>query len=209
MITKNAPYLNQPVSEWETITKQLVSEHPLDTKELTEAVLESWEEIFRSKIGKKPFQIGIDIQPKPQIMGFFLHELIPLEFSRLYPGVWRPEKSANDKDMIYIPNDYYSLEIKTSSNPNSIFGNRSYAQEGDSKKKTKSGFYLAINFEKFNETNYHPKILKIRFGWLDHTDWLGQTAATGQQARLTRAVEDNKLLQLYPSKIKQASLNIS
>ena len=192
----NSPYQNKKPREWLTITKKLIAKHPLSTKEIKEAVLEAWEEIFRSKIGRKPYHIGKDIFPKPQIMGFFLHELIPLEFKRKYPQKWRREKSVSDKDLIYVRDDTFSIEIKTSSNPQSIFGNRSYAQEAKKDKKSKSGYYLAINFEKFTDKVTKPRILKVRFGWLDHTDWLGQKAATGQQSRLSRDVESFKLIEL-------------
>ncbi len=40
------------------------------------------------------------------------------------------------------------------------------------------------------------KINLVRFGWLDEEDWIGQTASTGQQARLSSDVERYKLLQL-------------
>ena len=43
-----------------------------------------------------------------------------------------------------------------------------------------------------------PKILKIRFGWLDHDDWKGQSASTGQQASLSADVENYKLIEIYP-----------
>lgn len=196
-----SPYLNKDPAKWGKITEMLISKHPLSVNEIRDVVLESWEEIFRSKIGKKAFRIGKDIFPKPQIMGFLLHELIPLEFSARYPNVWSKEKIAHDKDLVYIPNDTFSIEIKTSSNPNSIFGNRSYAQEVVNGKKDKSGYYLAVNFEKCaDEGCPKPKILKIRFGWLDHTDWMGQTAASGQQARLSSAVEKFKLFEIYLAK---------
>ena len=64
-------------------------------------------------------------------------------------------------------------------------------------KKSKSGYYLAINFEKFEETEELPQIRLIRFGWLDHTDWIGQSAASGQQARLPKEVENGKLVVIY------------
>ncbi|OGH91562.1 MAG: restriction endonuclease [Candidatus Magasanikbacteria bacterium RIFOXYD2_FULL_39_9] len=196
-----SPYLNKDQVKWSKITEKLVAKHPLSVNEIKEIVLESWEEIFSSKIGKKSFRIGKDIFPKPQIMGFLLHELIPLEFSVRYPNIWRKEKSSSDKDLIYVPDDSFSIEIKTSSNPNSIFGNRSYAQEVLNGKKSKSGYYLAINFEKCDDSSCpKPRILKIRFGWLDHEDWMGQTAATGQQARLSPAVEKAKLLEIYSVK---------
>lgn len=192
----NSPYSDQSPDKWRAITKGLIAAHPLSMREIREVVLGAWQDIFRSKIGRKPYCIGKDIFPKPQIMGFFLHELIPLEFERRYPKKWRREKAASDKDLIHIPNDKFSIEIKTSSNPQSIFGNRSYAQEAMKEKKSKSGYYLAINFEKFEHKRSDPKILKVRFGWLDHHDWMGQKSATGQQSRLTREVENYKLIEL-------------
>lgn len=75
--------------------------------------------------------------------------------------------------------------MKTSSSKRSIYGNRSYAQKSTTNsrlKKNKSGYYLAINFEKFNRNSpasERPKITLVRFGWLDQDDWQDQVAATG------------------------------
>ena len=76
--------------------------------------------------------------------------MIPLELSGKYPQLWRREKDTTEKDLVYIPNDNFSIEIKTSSSPRNIFGNRSYAQKSTTgkTKKSKSGYYLVINFEK-------------------------------------------------------------
>ena len=89
--------------------------------------------------------------------------------------------------------------IKASSHKSRIFGNRSYAQEAVGK-KTKSGYYLAVNFAKFDadEGEELPRILKVRFGWLDYLDWQGQTAASGQQAHVAPDVEESKLIELFP-----------
>ena len=190
-----SPYVDLPPHEWLGATEALVADHPLDAGEIVEVVLSSWAAIFESRLAGK-FIIGRDIFPKPQIMGFLLHELVPLELSSRYPGIWRPEKLKNDKDIVYVPDDRMSVEIKTSSSAGSIFGNRSYAQETQGEGKTKSGYYLAINFGKFAGGTL-PEIALIRFGWLDHVDWLGQRAASGQQARLSPAVEQGKLLSLY------------
>jgi hypothetical protein len=130
-------------------------------------------------------------------MGFLLHELIPLEFAARYPEKWRGEKACGEKDLVYIPNPRYSIEIKTSSDPRHIYGNRSYAQKPSASKKGKTGYYLAINFEKFTKTLKRPRILLIRFGWLDHSDWMGQKAESGQQARLNAFIEQSKLIMLY------------
>lgn len=131
-------------------------------------------------------------------MGFFLHELIPLEFSHRYPNIWRREETTDEKDMVYIPDPRYSVEIKTSSSAGSIYGNRSYAQKTTNSKKSKSGYYLAINFQKFatDKKPQKPPVRKIRFGWLDHNDWIAQVAASGQQARLSPDVKQYKLIEL-------------
>jgi hypothetical protein len=192
-----SPYEGLPSDKWLAVTKRLAEEHPLKTAEIAEVVLTAWNSIFESKIGRN-FFIGQNIFPKPQIMGFFLHELIPLELAARHPNVWRGEKISEEKDIVHIPNKQYSIEVKTSSDPRHIFGNRSYAQEATKSKKIKSGYYLAVNFEKFlNDTRKRPNILLVRFGWIDATDWIGQKAATGQQARLNPDVEKFKLLELY------------
>ena len=175
----------------------MVNAHPIGQDELVEVVLKAWNDIFVSQIGTKPFLIGQHIFPSPQIMAFLVHELIPLELSDRYPGIWRREERVDEKDLVYLPDDLYSVEIKASSSPRSIFGNRGYAQRGRSTRKSKSGYYLAVNFQKFNPSISDPRITRIRFGWLDHEDWLGQQAATGQQARLSRDADRYKMLVIY------------
>jgi hypothetical protein len=192
----NSPYTDVSPSNWLSITQELVERHPLSVEEIVDVVLTSWQSIFNSRLGTKGFRIGRDIFPKPQIMGFLLHELIPLELKAKYPDLWRGDISASDKDIVYIPDDVFSLEVKTSSDPKHIYGNRSYAQNSSNSKKAKSGYYLAVNFEKFSN-NTNPQIKLIRFGWIDSGDWIGQKAATGQQSRLSSDVENYKLLQLY------------
>jgi hypothetical protein len=48
------------------------------------------------------------------------------------------------------------------------------------------------------EEQLRPELRSIRFGWLDHTDWLPQAAATGQQSALSAGVENNQLLRYFP-----------
>jgi hypothetical protein len=63
--------------------------------------------------------------------------------------------------------------------------------------KKKYGYYLAINFGKFIGKK-RPEINLIRFGWIDHDDWVGQAAATGQQAHLKADAEKYKLIRIFP-----------
>jgi len=193
----SSPYEGLAESAWQKKTEELIKKHPLSTKELLEIVMGSWESIFSSKLGMRGFYIGKDIFPKPQIMGFLLHELIPLELKNRYPKEWRGDKDSADKDIVCIKDTSYSIEVKTSSNPSHIYGNRSFAQKTTKGKKDKSGYYLAINFESFAENRPRPKIKLVRFGWLDSNDWIGQKAETGQQCRLPTAVEKFKLLEIF------------
>ena len=193
----SSPYLGLPVDKWRSVTEELVQSHPLAKEELVEVTLACWDAIFATKIGGRA-QIGVHIFPRPQIMGTFLHELIPLEFSDRYPGLWRREETAGEKDLVFVPDATHSIEIKTSSSKSKIFGNRSYAQHGELEKKDKSGYYLGINFDKFKSIGVRPSIHRIYFGWLDGSDWIGQAAPTGQQARLSKEIYGNKLLVIHP-----------
>ena len=67
--------------------------------------------------------------------------------------------------------------------------------------KDKNGYYITINFEKFprDKTN-KPEILIVRFGYLEHTDWIAQKSETGQKARLKPDVYKYKLKILYQKK---------
>jgi hypothetical protein len=190
-----SPYLNKPKSEWLDITENLIKCHPLKTSEIVEVVLESWKWIFKSKIGD--FFIGKDIFPTPQIMSFLLHELVALNLEKRHPRTWKKGVTKSEKDLVCLKDNDFSVEIKASSDKKQVFGNRSYAQEESvTSQKVKSGYYLTINFEKFTE-NEKPEITIIRFGFLEHTDWIGQASQTGQQARLSTESYKYKLKVLY------------
>lgn len=191
----SSPYKNADKSAWLSITLQLIESHPLKD-EIVDTVLQSWNEIFNSKIGS--FYIGKDIFPSPQIMSFLLHELVAHNLSLQYPSTYKVGTAKNEKDIHNIEDPSLGIEIKASSNKNKIFANRSYAQpSSNSETKDKNGFYLAINFEKFTQENKHPEITLIRFGYLEHQDWIAQKAATGQQAYLTPEAYDTKLITLF------------
>lgn len=198
-----SPYEGMPQSQWKSKTEELVRLYPLSMTEIIDVVFEAWDGIMKTKIADR-LAIGIDIFPQPQIIGNYLHELIPVILEQRYPGDWSRDLSKADKDLVYIPNRYFSTEIKTSSNPNNIFGNASYGKEDSSSTSSKSrdGYYLTINFEKFQPSNLNdkPGIRKIRFGWLDHSDWHSQAAASGQQSHISPEVRDNKLLLIYDKK---------
>lgn len=195
-----SPYENHDIDEWSTVTIELVKKHPLTPALIIDVVMEAWDGIMKTKIAEE-LQIGKDIFPSPQILGNYLHELIPVILSKRAPSLWRRERDKSDKDLVYIPDVYYSVEIKTSSNATNIYGNRSYGQENSENNsgKSKDGYYITINFEKLDPSNpsFKPDIKIIRFGWVDHSDWHAQAAATGQQASLSQKARDLKLLTIY------------
>lgn len=195
-----SPYENKPVDQWSAITEKLVNAHPISRENFIKSVKSAWKLITEGKLCG--YTIGSQIKPRPQIMGFLLHEIIPLEIIKVAGNDWRREQAKDDKDIVCISKPKFSFEIKTSSNKNKIFGNRSYGQTatnvGRVTKVDKSGYFLAINFEKFSdEQSEPPELYKIRFGWLDATDWKSQSSSTGQQASLSLDVERNKLITLW------------
>ena len=190
-----SPYENIPVNEWSSITEELIRNYPLEMDDLITSVLNAWDGIFRTKIAGE-LQIGVDIFPTPQILGNYLHELIPVELEKMFPGQWSRDIEKNDKDLVYLPNRRFSAEIKTSSNANNIYGNE---DSSNAASKSKDGYYIAVNFDKLKPGNstFHPEIRKIRFGWLDHSDWHSQSASSGQAATIPTEVRDYKLKLIY------------
>lgn len=193
----SSPYNKKKTSEWESITLELIKNHPLDEKEIVKAVLKSWNQIFDSKLGN--FNIGKEIFPTPQIMSFLLHELVAHNLSLKFPGKYKVGTEKFEKDVVCEQDVKFSVEIKGSSHPNQVFGNRSYAQPNSKDAiKKKDGYYITINFEKFSKNKKErPRILLIRFGYIEHTDWIAQNSATGQQARLTSDAYKYKLKVIY------------
>lgn len=131
------PYSGLSVEDWETKTKELIKLHPLAPNEIYEVVIQEWDEIFNSSISSRAYKIGIDLFPSPQILGFLLHELIPLELARRYPKIWRRDQNSTEKDLVYILDNNFSIEIKTSSSIRNTYGNRSYAQTSATGRKSK------------------------------------------------------------------------
>lgn len=190
-------YDGKDEDEWLDITKELIDEHPLSNGEIIEVIFKAWKGIFTTSIGGV-LEIGIDIDLTPQTIGNLMGVLIPHHLSERYPSLWKREEEKNDKDAVHIPDDFYSFEIKTSSHPNRIFGNRSYAQPPSEREgKSKDGYYLAINWSKVSKSTDKPYIRKIRRGWLDHSDWKPQKSPTGQQASVRSNARKYKLLEIF------------
>ena len=186
-------YENLPEEQWESVTEALINKHPLKDH-IVDLSLKTWASILNGKINSYlNITIG-DMELSPQAVSNLLHDILPVYVSRQFND-WK-KGGSDEKDLEYIPNKKYSVEVKVSSSPKGIYGNRSYTQVGGSSKKSKSGYYLAINIDKLGIPD--PQIRTIRFGWLDHSDWIGQKSSTGQQARLDTKALSKKLITIYP-----------
>ena len=127
-----------------------------------------------------------------------MHELVARYLSLKYPERYKVGELKYEKDVHDINDPSLGIEIKASSNVTQIFANRSYAQpSSETESKDKNGYYLTINFEKISKLNPRPKITVIRFGYLEHSDWIAQKSERGQQARLSPEAYHSKLIELY------------
>jgi len=161
-----------------------VDEHPI-TNSIAHLCLLTWESILNGTINSFLNLKIREMSISPQAISNLFHDILPIYIERTIPN-WKKGIEVYDKDVVNVHDNRYSFEIKVSSSKNSIFGNRSYGQSSRTSKKSKDGYYLAINVDKLSVE--HPSIRIIRFGWLDHTDWISQRAQTGQQARLGQGI---------------------
>lgn len=190
----NSPYSDLREDEWLAKTKYLVAQHPLNFETIVRVALKCWHTLWSTTIGEGKLSIGLwELDVPATVTGYFFEKLFAKELATENPCLWRGGRSKEDKDIVYIPNDSYSVEIKSSGQLGvKVFGNRSYGQNVENselEKKEKSGYYITVNF-------YERTLNLLRFGWIDHEDWKAQEAPTGQAAGLSNSVYKYKLLQI-------------
>jgi hypothetical protein len=182
-----SPYINHPESEWLEITKKLIQEFPLSSEVLISIVESAWNDLYSSSFGNSGLKIGQDIFLPAQATGVILEKLIAVHLDLAKDkeySEWRGGKTQQEKDIVYTINDRYSFEIKTSSSKNDFYGNRSTGNVSDNRTKYRTGYYLVINYKLPKEDDLIYQLRKIRFGWIDDEDWVGQKEASGQQASI-------------------------
>lgn len=187
-----SPYSGLSIEEWKAKTQELIENHPIPLEMIREISLKSWDILWRTTVGDGELAIPLySLDVPAMVVGYFFEKLFAKELQMREPKVWRGGISKEEKDLVYIPNQLYSIEIKTSGQLGlKIFGNRSYGKSGenpDLAKKEKSGYYITVNF-------YDRMINLIRFGWIDHSDWKAQLSQTGQAASLSEETYTYKLI---------------
>ncbi|MDD1427518.1 ScaI family restriction endonuclease [Dolichospermum sp. ST_sed9] len=155
-------------NNWAETTKQLITEHPLKADVIRDVSLVSWNLLWQTKIGEGDTSLSLaEIDPPAIVVGYFFEKLFVKELQRRHKEQWRGTQSKDEKDVVSLVANKYSMEIKTSGQLNTkIFGNRSYGQEVENEDinvKEKSGYYITANFYKRNLT-------LLRFGWIEHND---------------------------------------
>lgn len=189
-----SPYAGLSEENWLNKTQELVSAHPLTLEVIRETVIQCWQVLWQTTVGEGELAIRLyDLDVPAPVVGYFFERLFARDLEIKAPQLWRGGRGKDQKDIIYIPDNFYSIEIKTSGQLGlKIFGNRSYGQESNNPefvKKEKSGYYITVNF-------YDKIINLIRFGWIEQSDWKPQSSQTGQAAGLKEEVYQYKLISI-------------
>lgn len=190
-----SPYIKDSESSWLAITNRLVQEFPISSSNLILIVETAWNDFYGSRIGAAELIIGQDLFLPAQATGVILERLISFHLSNKFPN-WRGGNRKIEKDIVCNYNDLFSFEIKTSSSKTGLFGNRSTGHRSKSRTKYRSGYYLVVNYKLPTEDDMSKHIWKIRFGWIDDEDWVGQKEPTGQQASIGVELAKLKLVTL-------------
>lgn len=176
-------------------TIELIENHPLKTDTIRDVALRSWDTLWQTTIGEGNTSIKLyDLDVPATVIGYFFEKLFARCLQELEPTLWQGGRDKEEKDIVYIPNSYFSIEMKCSGQlGDKVFGNRSYGQQSDVDsaltKKEKSGYYITVNF-------YKKSLNLLRFGWIDHSDWKAQTSETGQASSLKPDVYKYKLKEI-------------
>ena len=193
----SSPYKIDAADTWLATTERLIDSFPIDTKEIIEIVIEAWENLYSSSFGNGKLVIGKDIFLPAQATGVILEKLISEVLASRYPQIWKSGSTKIEKDVVNLKNDKFSFEIKTSSSPSGLYGNRSTGFKSAESKKSRTGYYLVINYLLPKEGDLEKKIRKIRLGWIDDEDWVGQAKASGQAASIGAKLAKVKLITIY------------
>lgn len=192
----NSPYSGIDEANWLEVTGKLVGKFPLQSKQIVELVHQAWDDIYTSSFGSTDLKIGESIFLPAQATGVIMEKLIAVRLEQIDP-LWRGGVAKTEKDIVRTDNDDFSFEIKTSSSKSGLYGNRSTGHRSENRTKNRAGYYLVVNYKLPKPDDVNKFIQKIRFGWIDDEDWVGQAEPTGQQASIGANLARLKLLTLY------------
>lgn len=181
--------------------RRRVGSHPLGEEELLSVVFGAWDELVGA-ITPTGVNLVSELGIAPRAIGDLLEKLIARGLAELQLGEWHGGEGWHQKDVVCVANDRYSFEIKTSTRPSGLDGNKCYAPAAGARARTPTsrksmcGYYLVVNYEDPRKTA-DPRVRLIRFGWLDREDWVAQGSALGQRSRVPRCDAERQLVTLY------------
>lgn len=104
-------------------------------------------------------------------------------------------KGKSDKEFFKSPK-YFGIELKTSQSSGAT-GNKTYAaSEHDENSKSKSAFYIIINYKKPSGPSYSITGVKAYFGFLDQMDWSFYADKTGT-ATINKNILKTRFIQIF------------
>lgn len=162
--------------------------HILPHDVLLRVVNTSWTTLWTTKIGRQPlYTFNIDAQ----VIGKFFQEIMTHELYAYNPDIWiDPSRPRSVKLPDFVCADpEYSFELKMCSQRGSrhVYGNRCSSEGFVSPNgKSRDGWMMTINYT-------DTRINLIRFGYIHGSDWIGQTSASGNSARLHPEAYASKL----------------
>lgn len=201
-----SPYAGKEISEWQDITLKLIEDSPFTLDLIREIAIESWGVLWKTRIGYGDSSIRfVELEVPAPVVGYFFEKLFVMVLKKTNPTSWRRAQTKDEKDIVYIPNPNYSVEMKASGQLGTkIYGNRSYGQKVQNEsqvKKSKSGYYITVNF-------FGNQLNLLRFGWIDHDDWKPQKSPTGQMAGLSEEIYEHKLITVKGDYLLDASIQL-
>jgi ScaI-like restriction endonuclease len=108
-----SPYTGIPIEQWEARTSELIKQHPLDLETIREVALASWGTLWLTKIGEGETAIPIaELDVPAMVVGYFFEKLFARELQRYFPDDWRGGRSKDEKDLVFLPDSFFSTEMK-------------------------------------------------------------------------------------------------
>jgi hypothetical protein len=192
----SSPYAWQDKERWPEITDRLLASYPMRMEDLVIRCRDAFNGVFATVVGplRTPLaEVNLSGGARGGIIGGLFEHLFTQEVILNETG-WRVGTQNKEPDLFYIADPVYSLELKTSSMNNTIWGASSKVHKtAGAVRKDGSGFYLVVNYDHTPK----PLITLIRFGWLDDTDWQGSKSAASASSRVIQAHAKLKLRVLF------------
>lgn len=173
-----------------------MSAHPIPVETFGNIALETFKDIERIVVGKRRLlDMPLNGAVRGGVIGSIFETLFVERFFESLPLteriLWRPGDPITEYDVVYIPNQDYSFEIKTASTDNINTSRRADGVDV----KPKRGYYLLVRYEP--EADPGDILRWVRFGWIDDTNW-SRPDVKGRKRRLRLNTVVKQMQMLHP-----------